>query len=111
MLDTIDANTANLGAWPDGDPIIAEVSLLHEPREADLVEVDGVETDESATLTTRCAELEGALRLLIDHADTCATGLRSGTLSASQASAFLVGERLNVGATTEARAVLAKGAK
>jgi len=36
----IDANTANLGAWPNGDPIICEVSL-DEPDNDELIEIDG----------------------------------------------------------------------
>ena len=40
MKDQIDANTANLGAWQNGDPILAEVSL-DEPAYDELIEVDG----------------------------------------------------------------------
>lgn len=40
MMDAIDCNTANLGAWPNGDPIICEVSL-DEPENDELVEIDG----------------------------------------------------------------------
>lgn len=38
IQDHIDATTANLGAWPNGDPIICEVSTdgVH-----DLYEIDG----------------------------------------------------------------------
>lgn len=39
LRDSIDCNTANLGSWPNGDPIICEVSC---PDEADeIVEIDG----------------------------------------------------------------------
>ena len=38
----IDSNTANLGSWPNGDPILAEVSLaLNEEKEGRLYEIDG----------------------------------------------------------------------
>lgn len=40
MKSCIDANTANLGAWPNGDPIVCEVSL-DEPENDELVEIDG----------------------------------------------------------------------
>lgn len=40
MSQCIDASTANLGAWPNGDPIIAEVSL-DEPENDELIEIDG----------------------------------------------------------------------
>lgn len=37
LIATIDANTANLGAWPNGDPIICEISS----HGVSLAEVDG----------------------------------------------------------------------
>jgi len=38
----IDANNANLGAWPNGDPILVEVSLaLNEEKEGIVYEIDG----------------------------------------------------------------------
>lgn len=40
MMRHINANTANLGAWPNGDPITCEVSM-DDGDSADLVEVDG----------------------------------------------------------------------
>lgn len=40
MKDSIDCATANLGAWPNGDPIVCEVSL-DEPENDELVEIDG----------------------------------------------------------------------
>lgn len=40
MVGCIDASTANLGAWPNGDPIIAEVSL-DEPPNDELIEING----------------------------------------------------------------------
>ncbi len=40
LIAAIDCNTANLGAWPDGAPIICEVSLDN-PDEDTLVEIDG----------------------------------------------------------------------
>lgn len=38
LLDGIDANEANLGAWPNGDPILCEVSMA---EGASLYEIDG----------------------------------------------------------------------
>lgn len=40
--DTIDCASANLGAWPNGTPILTEVSLK-DPATIELVEVDGNE--------------------------------------------------------------------
>lgn len=45
LLEMIDAADANLGAWPNGDPILAEVSVLGrdggmEPAFVELVEED-----------------------------------------------------------------------
>lgn len=40
MREHIDCNTANLGAWPSGEPILCEVSL-DEPANDELIEVDG----------------------------------------------------------------------
>jgi hypothetical protein len=39
IATNIDASSANLGAWPNGDPILAEVSLDDGPE--DLIEIDG----------------------------------------------------------------------
>lgn len=38
LADCLDCIDANLGAWPSGDPILAEVSMNGEPV---LYEVDG----------------------------------------------------------------------
>lgn len=45
MLERIDANTANLGAWPNGDPILCEVSIFENAAGGALraVEIDGEE--------------------------------------------------------------------
>lgn len=40
LKDAIDGKSANFGAWPNGDPIICEVSL-DEPENDDLIEIDG----------------------------------------------------------------------
>jgi hypothetical protein len=40
LKDHIDAADANLGAWPNGDPITCEVSL-DDPENDELIEVDG----------------------------------------------------------------------
>ena len=40
MIECIDASTANLGVWPNGDPITAEVSL-DEPAYDELLEING----------------------------------------------------------------------
>lgn len=40
MKEHIDGNSANLGAWPNGDPILCEVSL-DEPANNELIEIDG----------------------------------------------------------------------
>jgi hypothetical protein len=45
LKDAIECNTANLGAWPNGDPITCEVSLDDEPDNNPLIEVDGEEVD------------------------------------------------------------------
>lgn len=45
MRDCIDCATANLGAWPNGDPIICEVSL-DEPENDELIEIDGEEPED-----------------------------------------------------------------
>jgi hypothetical protein len=54
ILDTIDANTVNLGAWPNGDPIVAEASA----ERTWLVEIDGEESepedDEDEYVTGDC---------------------------------------------------------
>jgi hypothetical protein len=44
MREHIDAADANLGAWPNGDPILCEVSL-DEPDNDALIEVDGEEPE------------------------------------------------------------------
>ncbi|WPE19909.1 hypothetical protein [Shinella zoogloeoides] len=46
MLERIDANTANLGAWPNGDPILCEVSIFENAGGGVLsaVEIDGEPT-------------------------------------------------------------------
>lgn len=41
LEDSIACNTANLGAWPNGDPILCEISLDDEPDNNPLIEVDG----------------------------------------------------------------------
>lgn len=41
LKDAIDCATANLGEWPNGDPIICEVSLDDEPDNNPLIEIDG----------------------------------------------------------------------
>ena len=41
LNDCVDAADANLGAWPDGSPILCEIST---EGEAELIEVDGVES-------------------------------------------------------------------
>lgn len=38
LFECLDAADSNLGAWPDGSPILAEVSM---DGEADLYEIDG----------------------------------------------------------------------
>lgn len=38
LADCLDCADSNLGAWPNGDPILAELSLRGEPS---LYEVDG----------------------------------------------------------------------
>jgi len=45
MLQSIDANTANLGAWPNGEPILCEVSIFENAAGGLLraVEIDGEE--------------------------------------------------------------------
>ena len=43
IRDHIDGADANLGAWPDGTPILCEVSA---DGEADLYEVDGEDHDD-----------------------------------------------------------------
>lgn len=40
LIAAIDCNTANFGAWPDGNPITCEVSLDN-PDEDTLIEIDG----------------------------------------------------------------------
>lgn len=40
MLTVLNGNEANLGAWPDGDPILAVVSQDN-PDEDTLIEIDG----------------------------------------------------------------------
>jgi hypothetical protein len=41
LRETLDSSSANLGAWPNGDPVLSEVS--YEPGSCRLYEVDGVE--------------------------------------------------------------------
>lgn len=42
IADCIDCADANLGAWPNGDPILCEVSLDDNERDnMPLIEVDG----------------------------------------------------------------------
>lgn len=43
MIEAIDASTANLGAWPNGDPIVCEVSVFENAAGGTLrpVEIDG----------------------------------------------------------------------
>jgi hypothetical protein len=41
----INCNTANLGEWPNGDPILCEVSLDDNPDNNPLIEVDGEKVD------------------------------------------------------------------
>lgn len=45
MLEKIDANSANLGAWPNGDPILCEVSIFENAGGGSLkaAEIDGEE--------------------------------------------------------------------
>lgn len=43
MEDRIECNTANLGSWADGSPILCEVSL-DEPENDELIEIDGEPT-------------------------------------------------------------------
>ncbi|MGZ2408617.1 hypothetical protein [Rhizobium ruizarguesonis] len=42
MKAEIDGSSANLGAWPNGDPILCEVSL-DSPENDELVSIDDVE--------------------------------------------------------------------
>ncbi len=45
LIEGINANTANLGAWPNGDPIICEISTMEDSsggKGMTVVEVDGV---------------------------------------------------------------------
>lgn len=44
MAQAIDASTANLGAWPNGDPIVCEISL-DDPACDELIEIDGEPVD------------------------------------------------------------------
>lgn len=39
LREALNGASANFGAWPDGAPIVADVSLDDDP--ADLVEIDG----------------------------------------------------------------------
>jgi len=39
LLDNVHIADSNLGAWPNGDPIMAEVTI--EQGDVDLIEVDG----------------------------------------------------------------------
>lgn len=40
IMAHVDGSEANLGAWPNGDPIVCPVSL-DEPENDELVEIDG----------------------------------------------------------------------
>ena len=40
MIEALECADANFGAWPNGDPILAEASL-DEPANDELVEIDG----------------------------------------------------------------------
>lgn len=42
LRERIDAAEANLGAWPNGDPILCEVSV---EGQLDLFEIDGEDAD------------------------------------------------------------------
>lgn len=49
IIESIDANTANLGAAPNGDPIVCEVSIFENAAGGALkaVEIDGEEIDDA----------------------------------------------------------------
>lgn len=73
LLSTaIDCNTANLGAWPDGRPITAEVSLAEDPG-LHLYELDGEEVDGEDDICIACGgpnnDGEGYAGLCGDCAD------------------------------------------
>lgn len=40
LIQHIDCNTANLGSWPNGDPILCEVSI-DDPSCDEVVEING----------------------------------------------------------------------
>ncbi len=52
----LDCAEANFGAWPDGSPIIGEVSLAAIPTGDDLFEIDG---DSDVCVCPDCAAVEG----------------------------------------------------
>ena len=56
----IDCAEANLGAWPDGSPILCEVSL-DDVDDGALYEVDGIEIDEVDEYPDEYAGLRAAL--------------------------------------------------
>ena len=41
MVEAIECNTGNIGEWPNGDPIMCEVSLDDNPENNPLIEIDG----------------------------------------------------------------------
>lgn len=52
---TLNASEANLGAWPDGAPIQAEVSLAEDP-DLHLYELDGEEVDGEDDMCIACGD-------------------------------------------------------
>lgn len=41
MAATLDGSSANLGAWPGGEPIVTDISLEEGDSPSELVEIDG----------------------------------------------------------------------
>jgi hypothetical protein len=56
----LDAASANLGAWPDGNPILAEVSLDGNPQ---LFEINGETVDPTMTSMKARPELSPAIKI------------------------------------------------
>lgn len=75
----LDAASANLGAWPDGSPILMEVSLRGRPA---LFEVDGDEVDEATQVLNAVDQLVVLLRALLDCSDLQLDELEDDTVEA-----------------------------
>lgn len=55
LRTTLDASTAQLGKWPDGAPIDAEVSLAEDP-DLHLYELDGEDVDDEDDICIACGD-------------------------------------------------------